>query len=285
MGLPEELANGLGLLARRDDTDPAWKTAFRSAFVDRIPEAFAPLAPDLSVRGSAGYGALAAVPWVGAFPPGSDPTSGIYLAHLFAADGTRVYLSLCQASQGAFREGLAERAATLRKVIGPVRGAIQTIDLASANPRPRSYENATALAYEYLPKDLAEGGRVEPELATMRSALDKVRSAGAIAVGAVNVFTGKEAIAYEIERELGVPHMKFGPGSKEPKQLLYAINDALDLKFPRYLTKPALAKAIVERMGLAWDAGMESTGSTVTAAGLTALLRGRSNAKRSARRS
>jgi len=82
----------------------------------------------------------------------------------------------------------------------------------------------------------------------------------------------KSEINAEIAMLIGVapPHMS--TGSTESKQLFELINEILGLGIPKTLTKPELARAIVESAGATWAADCESRGSTVTAAGMERVL-------------
>jgi MrcB-like, N-terminal domain/Domain of unknown function (DUF3883) len=113
------------------------------------------------------------IPWVRVFSKRYAPKAeeGIYLVYLFAADGSRAYLSLNQGTS-EFRSGhmrsiedqrvLLSRAAQARSALGDLMeseaaaGSALTIDLASKNLksrdsriRGRGYENANILALEY----------------------------------------------------------------------------------------------------------------------------------------
>jgi hypothetical protein len=60
----------------------------------------------LQVRAGGQQGSVALVPWVRVYSPEQSPTAqeGIYLTYLFAADGSRAYLSLMHGSS-EFRSG------------------------------------------------------------------------------------------------------------------------------------------------------------------------------------
>ena len=62
-------------------------------------------------------------------------------------------------------------------------------------------------------------------------------------------------------------------GSTEPKEIFLLVNDVLGLGLSETLTKPELARAITEAAGLNWSATAESRGGTVTADGLSHVLR------------
>lgn len=83
----------------------------------------------------------------------------------------------------------------------------------------------------------------------------------------------KASINAELASLLGAtpPHMS--TGSTEPKELFCLINDVLGLGLPRHLTKPALARAIVEASGAGWTPDCESRGSTVTRIGMERVLK------------
>ena len=66
-----------------------------------------------------------------------------------------------------------------------------------------------------------------------------------------------------------VPHMS--TGSTEPRALFDAVNIELGLGLPADLTKPEIARAIVEAAGFGWSATNESSGGTVTLSGLMAV--------------
>jgi hypothetical protein len=66
-----------------------------------------------------------------------------------------------------------------------------------------------------------------------------------------------------------VPHMS--TGSTEPRALFDAVNLQLGLGLPSDLTKPEMARAIVEAAGFGWSAQNESVGGTVTLSGLAAV--------------
>ena len=61
-------------------------------------------------------------------------------------------------------------------------------------------------------------------------------------------------------------------GSTEPKGIFVAVNDYLGLGLREELSKPDMARGIVESAGHRWLPDYESRGSTVTAAGLEAVL-------------
>jgi hypothetical protein len=124
----------------------------------------------LQVHAGGQQGSVALVPWVRIYAPEQSPTAqeGIYLTYLFAADGSRAYLSLMHGSS-EFRSGsmraitdqrvLLARAAVARSALGNLAeagiaaGASLSIDLAwkgfRSPDRARAYESANILARGY----------------------------------------------------------------------------------------------------------------------------------------
>lgn len=78
----------------------------------------------------------------------------------------------------------------------------------------------------------------------------------------------KKDIVQDIADLLGVVPPPMSTGSTEPKAILEAVNDVLGLGLDKSLTKPELARAIVEADGLTWGVHDESRGGTVTTSGL-----------------
>jgi hypothetical protein len=79
----------------------------------------------------------------------------------------------------------------------------------------------------------------------------------------------KEQIVSEIAGQLGVVAPPMSTGSTEPRRIFDLINETLSLGLSSSLTKPQLARAIVESAGITWPTTAESAGGTVTAIGLT----------------
>jgi MrcB-like, N-terminal domain len=129
---------------------------------------------DLQVKAGGSQADFSPVPWVRVYSTGHSPSAqqGIYLVFLFAADGSRVYLSLNQGTSvprpgGGMRattkrNDLLSRAAEARNLLRDVidagaPGAVTSIDLAwhglessASRIRARAYEAANILAREYL---------------------------------------------------------------------------------------------------------------------------------------
>ena len=82
----------------------------------------------------------------------------------------------------------------------------------------------------------------------------------------------KAELNAEIAKLIGFspPHMS--TGSTESKDLFKLVNTSLGLGLNSSLTKPDLARAIVEASGASWSPGCESRGSTVTRVGLERVL-------------
>jgi hypothetical protein len=86
--------------------------------------------------------------------------------------------------------------------------------------------------------------------------------------------TRKDEIVVEIARLLSVPAPPMSTGSTEPRKIFELVNDrlGLDLGLGTRLTKPELARGIVEASGSTWHPDFESRGATVTKSGLLAVL-------------
>jgi hypothetical protein len=82
----------------------------------------------------------------------------------------------------------------------------------------------------------------------------------------------KAQLVDTIAAELGVETPRMSTGSTEPKEIFLLVNDVLGLGLSSRLTKPELARAIVEASGEVWTATCESRGGTVTAEGIHKVL-------------
>ena len=86
--------------------------------------------------------------------------------------------------------------------------------------------------------------------------------------------TTKQAIMNEISGLLGMPEYEVSTGSSEPREFLIEVASQIGLsKLTSNLSKPEIAKAIVESYGEKWLIEYDSSGSTVTKEGLKAVLR------------
>lgn len=83
----------------------------------------------------------------------------------------------------------------------------------------------------------------------------------------------KEQIVDSIAGLLGVAPPKISTGSTEPREIFDLVNTVFGLGLSSSLTKPELARAIVEATGECWNADYESRGGTVTRNGLLAVYR------------
>ena len=82
----------------------------------------------------------------------------------------------------------------------------------------------------------------------------------------------KQDVINEICDILDVRRLQVSRGSTEPKELLLVISELCSITINPRMTKPELAKAIVEHAGLRWRASCSSTGSTITLDGLLLVL-------------
>lgn len=143
-------------------------------------------------------GSPARVPWVRIYNLEQSPSAqeGIYLAYLFAADGSRAYLSLMHGSS-EFRSGgmraMADRdflvtsAAVARSALGDLAeagvaaDALVTIDLAwrgfSHPERPKAYESANILAIGYRARRIPSDTELLADLAGMLPLLARLYGA------------------------------------------------------------------------------------------------------------
>jgi len=81
----------------------------------------------------------------------------------------------------------------------------------------------------------------------------------------------KKDLVVEIAQALGREAPKMSTGSTEPRAIFDMINDELALGLPKALTKPQIARGIVESTGEVWAPDFESRGGTVTFPGLEAV--------------
>ena len=145
----------------------------------------------LQVRAGGRQSYFSPLPWVRVYSRQYAPTAyqGIYLVYLFAADGSRAYLSLNQGSS-EYRTGfmrpvtdtrvLLSGAAQARSALGDLiesegaAGAAMSIDLekrfidsAHSRARARAYEDGNILAREYEAGIIPEDGQLVADLADM----------------------------------------------------------------------------------------------------------------------
>jgi hypothetical protein len=148
---------------------------------------------DLDLRTEPGgrQGNFSPLPWVRVYSPEYAPSAqaGVYLVYLFAADGSRVYLSLNQGTS-EFRSGhmrtitdtrvLLARGGEARSALGDLiespgaAGAALSMDLGSTGLHSRdsrvralAYEHANIVAHEYLSGAIPDDGQLFADLAGM----------------------------------------------------------------------------------------------------------------------
>ncbi len=90
--------------------------------------------------------------------------------------------------------------------------------------------------------------------------------------GSGSVPKRKELLVAKIAQVIGVEAPKIAPGSTVTKEIFLLVNEVLGLSLDESLSKPELARAIVESAGHGWSSNHESAGGTVTAKGLEAVL-------------
>src|SRR5207302_2118866 len=99
---------------------------------------------DFRVKGSAGAGNQAEIPWVSIMPPGTKGASeGRYVVYVFAADGSRVYLALSQAVTGQRKNNLKTLADKLRSDAGPQSELLDHMELGATGELAEKYYLAT----------------------------------------------------------------------------------------------------------------------------------------------
>ncbi|KAB7745567.1 hypothetical protein GA707_06565 [Nostocoides sp. F2B08] len=85
--------------------------------------------------------------------------------------------------------------------------------------------------------------------------------------------TTKADLVWTIAIRVGVEPPRMSTGSTEPREIFELVNESLGLGIDDSLTKPDVARQIVEAAGIPWNAHYESSGGTVTKVGLEAVLR------------
>jgi len=86
------------------------------------------------------------------------------------------------------------------------------------------------------------------------------------------VDVNKEEINDLIAEKVGFSAPRMSTGSTESRDLFIRVNVYLGLGLPPTLTKPEMARAIVEASGATWGPDCESRGGTVTRIGLLRVL-------------
>jgi MrcB-like, N-terminal domain len=151
-----------------NELEPARSQAFsnhplaifiRKDFQECVEQVLKDSNPDFQVKGSAGAGNWASVPWLSILDPviTTSTTEGYYVVYLFKSDGSGVYLSLNQGTTGPQKRlGAIEAEAQAQRVINSFRNNIPGIDswlkkihLASSTNLGASYEPSNIAARYY----------------------------------------------------------------------------------------------------------------------------------------
>ncbi|MGW6130222.1 MrcB family domain-containing protein [Cellulomonas sp. NPDC055163] len=179
--IPALVEHVLTSLSRRAG-NPRSAEVYREAVEDGIPGAFRAVLPErFGVRGRVGVGDVADVPWVGVFrSSNASAKSGVYVVLLFAADGSRAYLTLNQGTESV-RGGTAvlrKRALDVRDALPPASDLLTSISLASSVERPKNYEAATAYATVYERGSLPDAEQFRADLMRFVEMLSALEDAG-----------------------------------------------------------------------------------------------------------
>jgi MoxR-like ATPase len=170
----EGLESALEGLRKRQPGE--WSDDIQKAIAITLPNAIRGIVgPGYRVKGSAGAGNQAEIPWVSIMPPGVKGASeGRYVVYLFAADGSGVFVSLSQAVTGHPKGGLVELARALREEAGPEPDLLTEIDLRARGELGERYALATAYALRYEAGALPSQMEIEQDLARFLRILDHV---------------------------------------------------------------------------------------------------------------
>ena len=145
------LRDALAAALSAQQTRAAWRVVRRSpkAVAVTLPNAIRLIVGEsFRVRGSAGAGNQAEIPWVSVLPPGLKGASeGRYVVYLFSASGEAVFLSLSQAVTGHAKSDLADLAAELREDAGSHPDLVEQIDLGANGELGRKYELADCIRH------------------------------------------------------------------------------------------------------------------------------------------
>ncbi len=175
--LPLRDALSEALRAQRERPASEWSDDLQKAVAVTLPNAIREVAgQDFRVKGSAGFGNQAEIPWVSVMPPSLKGASeGRYVVYLFSADGNAVYLSLSQAVTGQRKSALAGMAEKLRRDAGVQDDLLPSIQLGGHGGLGERYELATAYAKRYEAAALPEADELEADLARFLELLEIVR--------------------------------------------------------------------------------------------------------------
>jgi len=174
--LPLREALAAALAAQQSRAPGEWSDDLQKAVAVTLPNAIRGIVGDsYRVRGSAGAGNQAEIPWVAILPPGLEGASeGRYVVYLFSSHGNSVFLSLSQAVSGHAKSDLAGLATELREDAGEQAGLLEDIDLAASGDWGRKYELATAYAIQYTPDALPTQEQLEADIKRFLAILDEV---------------------------------------------------------------------------------------------------------------
>ena len=149
--LSDSIDNVLDLLAIRADGDPKWRTDLRTRLGTVVQTLEPHVPPGLHVDSGWGFGSMAQVPWVAILRPNQTNRVGHYPVLLFAADGSRLYLSLNQGLRTLRVAALDAESQRLRAELGQLGSRFsETIDLRGTTERPKKYERANITALQYV---------------------------------------------------------------------------------------------------------------------------------------
>jgi MoxR-like ATPase len=168
------------LRAQRERTHGQWSDDLQKMIAVTLPNAIrGVVGHEFRVKGSAGAGNQAEIPWVSVMPPNLKGASeGRYVVYLFAADGQSVFLALSQAVTGHPKNHLTELAQELRREAGAQPDLLEHIDLRTQGGLGEKYGLATAYAFEYRADELPLGDDLERDLRRFLEILDHVTEGG-----------------------------------------------------------------------------------------------------------
>jgi len=139
-----------------------------------------------SIEGSDGAGSKARVPWIRIYSKEHSPyaTTGWYVVFLFAADGSRVYLSLISGTTH-WRDGhiwhrsadyLRERVQWARERLGISASdrLLELIDLRDAGRLGEQYERGSVVAYWYDAEHLPDDSTFAVDISMMLGLLERL---------------------------------------------------------------------------------------------------------------
>jgi len=163
------------------DRSPEDRAALQTA-LKQIRSAIEELAPGHATRHSEGQVIPADVPWVLAFPKGSeysDPQSGYYAVYLFASDGKFVNLCLGIGTSKVGSLGALRARTTALREFCPDTGDLSLFPkLTKEEGRAADYINGTAVARIYDPEDLPPEDEMRGDLSRFLGFADAAYEGG-----------------------------------------------------------------------------------------------------------